>query len=113
MEKLRASEDMYVRLARASVEHFVRTHTYAALPPDMPEELTQEVSDLVDAALADLKQAGVSNLDTQDPLIRRAVITYCRANFWPTGDYDKLKASYDEQKAQLRMTTNYTDWPDA
>lgn len=79
----------------------------------MPEELTQEVSDLVDAALADLKQAGVSNLDTQDPLIRRAVITYCRANFWPTGDYDKLKASYDEQKAQLRMTTNYTDWPDA
>lgn len=55
----------------------------------------------------------MSNLDTQDPLIRRAVITYCRANFWPTGDYDKLKASYDEQKAQLRMTTNYTDWPDA
>ena len=41
MEKLRASEDMYVRLARASVEHFVRTHTYAALPPDMPEELTE------------------------------------------------------------------------
>ena len=62
---------------------------------------------------ADLKQAGVSNLDTRDPLIRRAVITYCRANFWPTGDYDKLKASYDEQKAQLRMTTNYTDWLDA
>ena len=41
MEKLRASEDMYVRLARASVEHFVRTHSYAALPPDMPEELTE------------------------------------------------------------------------
>ena len=80
--------------------------TVALRRSDMPEELTQEVSDLVDAALADLKQAGVSNLDTQDPLIRRA-------NFWPTGDYDKLKASYDEQKAQLRMTTNYTDWPDA
>lgn len=41
MEKLRASEDMYVRLARASVEHFVRTHTYVALPPDMPKELTE------------------------------------------------------------------------
>ena len=87
--------------------------TVALRRSDMPEELTQEVSDLVDAALAELKQAGVSNLDTQDPLIRRAVITYCRANFWPTSDYDKLKASYDEQKAQLRMTTNYTDWPDA
>ena len=43
----------------------------------------------------------------------RAVITYCRANFWPGDDYAQLKASYDEQKAQLRMTTNYTDWPDA
>ena len=41
MEKLRASEDMYIRLARVSVEHFVRTHSYAALPPDMPEELTE------------------------------------------------------------------------
>lgn len=86
---------------------------HAMRRPNMTEDMAQELSDLVDAALADLKQAGVSNLDTQDPLIRRAVITYCRANFWPTGDYDKLKASYDEQKAQLRMTTNYTDWPDA
>ena len=42
--------------------------TVALRRSDMPEELTQEVSDLVDAALADLKQAGVSNLDTQDPL---------------------------------------------
>ena len=36
--------------------------TVALRRSDMPEELTQEVSDLVDAALADLKQAGVSNL---------------------------------------------------
>ena len=86
---------------------------HAMRRPNMTEDMAQELSDLVDAALADLKQAGVSNLDTQDPLIRRAVITYCRANFWPTGDYDKLNASYDEEKAQLRMTTNYTDWPDA
>lgn len=86
---------------------------HAMRRPNMTEDMAQELSDLVDAALADLRAAGVSNVDTQDPLIRRAVITYCRANFWPTGDYDKLKASYDEQKAQLRMTTNYTDWPDA
>ena len=86
---------------------------HALRRPEMPEDMTQEVADLIDAALADLKQAGVSNMDTGDPLIRRAVITYCRANFWPGDDYAQLKASYDEQKAQLRMTTNYTDWPDA
>ena len=86
---------------------------HALRRPDMPESMAQELADLIDAALADLKQAGVSNMDTADPLIRRAVITDCRANFWPGDDYAQLKASYDEQKAQLRMTTNYTDWPDA
>lgn len=77
----------------------------------LSEDLQQELQDLIEAALADLKRVGVSNLDTQDPLIRRAVITYCRAYFYPTEDFDKLKASYDEQKAQLMTTTGYTDWP--
>lgn len=86
---------------------------HALRRPDMPEAMAQEVADLIDAALADLKGVGVSNMDTSDPLIRRAVITYSRANFWPDDDYDKLKASYDEQKAQLMTKTNYTDWPDA
>lgn len=69
-----------------------------------------EIEDMINAALADLEVAGVSNMDTSDPLVRRAVITYCRANFFPTEEYDRLKASYDEQKAQLRVSTGYTDW---
>lgn len=85
---------------------------YALRRPNMPEAMTQEVVDLIEAVLADLKGVGVSNLDTQDPLIRRAVITYCRANFWLDDDYDKLKGSYDEQKAQLMTRTDYTDWGD-
>jgi hypothetical protein len=28
-------------------------------------------------------------------------------------DYDRLKRSYDEQKAQLSNATGYTDWGDA
>lgn len=83
---------------------------HAMRRPNMTEDMEQELSDLVDAALAELKAVGVSNVDTQDPLIRRAVITYCRTNFWPGDDYDKLKASYDEQKAQLMTATGYTDW---
>lgn len=69
-----------------------------------------EITDLIAGALADLGIAGVVNPDTTDPLIRRAVITYCRCHFGQPEDYDRLKASYDEQKAQLSMATGYTDW---
>ncbi len=69
-----------------------------------------EISDLINAAVADMGIAGVSNNDTTDPLVKRAVITYCRLNFGQPDDYDRLKASYDEQKAQLGMATGYTTW---
>lgn len=65
-----------------------------------------ELTDLVFAAMADLAIAGVVGAES-DPLIARAVITYCRANFSSPDDYDRLKASYDEQKAQLQMATGY------
>ena len=69
-----------------------------------------ELTDLINAALVDLRLAGISNQDTDDPLIRRAVITYCRLNFGQPDDYDRLKKSYDEQKAQMGMATGYTTW---
>jgi hypothetical protein len=71
-----------------------------------------EISDLVDAALADLRIAGVrgTNVALSDPLVLRAVITYCRLNFGEPDEYDRLKRSYDEQKAQMGMATGYTIW---
>mgnify|MGYP000596258439 CR=1 FL=1 len=73
--------------------------------------LDGEIRDLIDAALADLGIAGVHGSES-DFLIVRAAITYCRANFGQPEDYERLKASYDEQKAQLQMATDYTDWGD-
>lgn len=70
----------------------------------------EEIADLIEAALKDLGIAGVTNDDTTDPLIIRAVITYCKCHFGQPDDYDRLKASYDEQKAQLSMATGYTTW---
>lgn len=72
-----------------------------------------ELNDLIGAALIDLKQAGVSNVDTTDPMIKRAVITFCKLNFGQPDDYDRLKKAYDEQKAQLGMATGYTTWTGA
>lgn len=69
-----------------------------------------ELTDLIGAAVLDLGRAGVTNEDLSDLLIRRAVITYCRLNFGQPDDYDRLKRSYDEQKAQLSMASGYTDW---
>lgn len=72
-----------------------------------------ELSDLIGAALLDMGIAGVTNGDTQDALIIRAVITYCKMHFGQPDDYERLKASYDEQKAQLSMATGYTTWTEA
>lgn len=73
-----------------------------------------ELNDLIDAALADLGIAGANgeNVVTTDALTIRAIITFCKLNFGEPEDYDRLKASYDEQKAQLRMATGYTIWGD-
>lgn len=70
----------------------------------------EEVQGLIDAALADLGIAGVITELGDDPLITRAVITFCKANFGSSDEYERLKASYDEQKAQLRSASGYTDW---
>lgn len=69
-----------------------------------------EISGLIDAALLDMGIAGVTNDDETDALVLRAVVTYCRLNFGQPDDYNRLKASYDEQKAQLGMATGYTTW---
>lgn len=71
-----------------------------------------ELTDLISAGLADLGIAGVdgANAVITDPLVLRAVTTYCKANFGQPDEYDRLKASYDEQKAQLATATGWTVW---
>ena len=67
-----------------------------------------ELNQLISAACADLGVVGVTaTTDTGDALLTRAIITYCRMHFGEPGDYDRLKASYDEQKAQLISCTGY------
>ena len=69
-----------------------------------------ELTRLIDAACADLGIAGITATSATavlDPILMQAVITYVRANFGTPSDYDRLKASYDEQKAQLQSATGY------
>ena len=72
-----------------------------------------QLDDLIDAALLDLRVAGVVNESgTDNKLIRQAVVTYCCLHFGSPADYDRLKQSYDEQKAQMATCTGYTNWGD-
>jgi len=74
------------------------------------DDFDDEVSDLIEACKQDLATAGVVVPNENDILILQAIKTYCRAHFGIPENYDKLKASYDEQKAQLSMRTGYTVW---
>lgn len=71
-------------------------------------DFDEELSDLISAACADLGIVGVDASNPSiDPLLTRAVTTYCKAHFGEPDEYDRLKASYDEQKAQLITATGY------
>lgn len=69
-----------------------------------------ELNELIDSAFLDLQTAGVEIPTTMDSLVLTAIKTYCRMHFGAPANYDHLKASYDEQKAQLGMRTGYTKW---
>ena len=71
-----------------------------------------ELLELIEAAKLDLGIAGVNIPAEIDAIVSRAITTYCKMNFGEPDDYDRLKASYDEQKAQLSMATGYTTWTD-
>lgn len=70
-----------------------------------------EINGLIQAAQLDLGVAGVE-FCVPDALVERAIITYCRVHFGDLadGEYSRLKASYDEQKAQMSIATGYTRW---
>ena len=69
-----------------------------------------ELNSLIESAKLDLGIAGVIVPTELDALIERAIITFCKMSFGLPDDYDKLKRSYDEQKAQLSNATGYTEW---
>ena len=72
-----------------------------------------ELEGLISAGVSDLGVAGVTETNTEDPLVKRAVITYCKIHFGSPADFDRLKESYDEQKAQMATHTGHTDWGDS
>lgn len=84
-------------------------------------DFDDELTDLMFAAFIDLNIGDVDPdktiSTTTDPAIIRAVCTYCCYQFEILhGSLERsqaFKRSYDEQKAQLSMSSNYTVWSEA
>lgn len=77
------------------------------------DDFNEELTDLINACLLDLGIAGIVNLEEPDELVAQAIKTYCKIHFGDTVGVEmleRLKASYDEQKAQLQTATGYTVW---
>lgn len=76
----------------------------------------EEIETLISASKIDLAQADIkvdkANDDTI-PIIRQAIIIYCRLHFGEPSDYDRLKMAYDEIKHQLSMNSEFTDFREA
>lgn len=72
------------------------------------DDLNDEIQDLIDACLLDLKISGVVRYKEDDKLILRAVITYCRAHFdMGSANFEKLCACYDSLKTHLSLCAEY------
>lgn len=69
-----------------------------------------QFTQLIEAAMLDMGVAGVEIPAPADALVSQAAITYVLMNFGDPDNYDRLKRSYDEQKAQLATCTGYTRW---
>lgn len=81
-------------------------------------DFDSELTELIGSAVKDLGLAGVEGLSVSesstDDIVIRAIITYCGYQFeLMHGTLERsnaYKKSYDEQKAQLGMATDYTVW---
>jgi hypothetical protein len=92
-----------------------------------------EINDLIDAAKSDLKLSGVNinktitetitpepteenpnlepvEIQVMDPLIKRAIIIYVKANFgWNNPDAERLQQSYNMLKSHLALSQEYAE----
>lgn len=75
-----------------------------------------ELTMLIHAACIDLGIAGVLensdgvSAETDDPILTLAICLFCKLHFGETDEFEHLKTAYDEIKAQLSVSTNYTDY---
>ena len=70
--------------------------------------LDSEITDLIEACKIDLSISGIKVINDTDPIIQRAIIVYCKANFGlDNKDSEKYQLSYDMLKQSLALCSDY------
>lgn len=70
-----------------------------------------ELTDLIETAEQLLREVGVleSKIVETDPLVRKAIITYCKSTFGTDPkDFDKFSNSFNSMRVLLGLLTSYT-----
>lgn len=71
-------------------------------------KLDIEINDLIEACKIDLAISGVKKIEVTDPIIQRAIILYCKANFGlDNKDSEKYQKSYELLKQSLKLCGDY------
>lgn len=79
--------------------------------------LDAEVEGLIFAAIADLRLVGIyfpedAGTDSEtygDPLLDRAVILYCKANYGYNEEAERFRKAYDYLKCALSLSSDHTE----
>ncbi|KZL94363.1 head-tail connector protein [Clostridium magnum] len=73
-------------------------------------DLDEDIQDAIDAAVADLQLSGIikSKIVDTDPLIVRAIKTFCKAEFSSDDkEANRYRECYDMLKTHLSLSTDY------
>lgn len=71
------------------------------------EAFDEDIEDLIRACKKDLQVAGVKKIQDDDPLIKRAVVLYCKGNFGDNDNAVRYLQSYESLKISLCLAGDY------
>lgn len=71
--------------------------------------IISEIENLINAAKLDLELAGIKYIE-DDPLIKRAIIFYCKGHFgFDNPEADRFLKSYEMLKQHLSLSGDYRE----
>lgn len=72
------------------------------------ESAEEEIEELAEACLVDLRLAGVIVTDQTEPLCSQAIKLYCKSHYGYDSDTDRFKASYESLKMAMALCGEYS-----
>lgn len=68
-----------------------------------------EIITIINACKTDLSLAGVDYIFDYDPMVKRAIILYSKANFGADANADRYMRAYESLKNSLALSGDYTE----